>query len=689
MTSDLMNAAIEYAQRGWKVFPVKENAKVPHPKLAKGGYKCATNDVEQIKVWWTIDPHANIGLSLAGSGLVCLDADTYKPDCSFDDLEQQYEVPITLRQRSASGGQHLIFECQPGDKFPGQIGKYIDIKHNGYILLSPSVFKGNTYSWENDKEIAPAPKWLKVRSQSIASEDDTLVIDDSWAETLDVELALERASSGESWHNNVLRSVGAMVAFGLHDDEIHAKTDLTTQPDYSVNETRKEVQAMIDGARRKGFDSGLVQKMSNNLDYLDPIKDRQGNLMCNHLNITKILHEHEDWSGVFVYNEFTQTEQVIETRHSESLRNQDFSSRPVEDGDYTRLCIWLNAHGMISVQKHIVVDAVKHAAGLQTINPVQDYLNSCVDRYDLTDVNPMLDTWMIDFLGVKPATEEEALYIKAVSRMSLVQAVARARNPGCKADTVLILEGHQGTGKSSAIRALFGEDYFGDQLPPMSGKDASSYLKGKWCIELAELEYKRKAEVETIKAFITRTHENYRPAFGREEVNIPRTNVFFGTTNATEYLVDETGNRRFLPVSTNEIDLIGLTRSRDQLWAAAAMAYDAGEPYWLMDEVAFIAAKQASDRLEQDPWVEVILAKLSHVAEISIKEAFELCFGKDDVDDLTQAKSRRMARALSMANWTKEGKFNSGTRRNQIRFVNQNELTECLDTVEFENSETF
>ena len=96
MTSDLMNAAIEYARRGWKVFPVKQNAKIPHPKLSEGGYKCATNDVEKIKLWWTSDPYANIGLSLAESGLVCLDADTYKQECSFDELSQQHGVPITL-----------------------------------------------------------------------------------------------------------------------------------------------------------------------------------------------------------------------------------------------------------------------------------------------------------------------------------------------------------------------------------------------------------------------------------------------------------------------------------------------------------------------------------------------------------------------------------------------------------------
>ena len=290
---------------------------------------------------------------------------------------------------------------------------------------------------------------------------------------------------------------------------------------------------------------------------------------------------------------------------------------------------------------------------------------------------------MIDFLGVKPSTEDEAIYIKAVSRLSLIQAVARARNPGCKADSVVILEGQQGTGKSSAIRVLFGEEYFGDQLPPMFSKDASSYLKGKWCVELAELEYKRKAEVETIKAFITRTHENYRPAFGREEVNLARTTVFFGTTNATEYLVDETGNRRFLPLSTNEIDLNRLAAARDQLWAAAAHAYQTNEPYWLADETALIAAKQATARLEQDPWVEVIFAELSHLEEVSIREAFELCFVGFDVDNLTQSKSRRMGRALLMANWIRDGKFTAGARRDQVRFVNQSELIERSDTFEF------
>ena len=103
----------------------------------------------------------------------------------------------------------------------------------------------------------------------------------------------------------------------------------------------------------------------------------------------------------------------------------------------------------------------------------------------------------------------------------------------------------------------------------MASKDASSYLKGKWGVELAELDFKRKTEVETIKAFISRLTENYRPAFGREEIEIARTCVFIGTTNSDNYLSDETGNRRFLPIETGEIDQDALINHRDRLWAAA------------------------------------------------------------------------------------------------------------------------
>ena len=137
------------------------------------------------------------------------------------------------------------------------------------------------------------------------------------------------------------------------------------------------------------------------------------------------------------------------------------------------------------------------------------------------------------------------------------------------------------------------------------------------------------------------------------------------------------------PRQTHEIDLNGLAVARDQLWAAAAHAYQASEPYWLSDEAALIAAKQASARLEQDPWVEIVLDKLGHLSEVSIKEAYELCFPVNDTEGLTQLKVRRMSKVLTLANWSKDGKFHAGSRRNQVRFVNQNELKTQSEEIEF------
>jgi len=677
MPNQLLDMALEYAHRGWKVLPVIEGGKRPHPQLAKDGYKCATDNEEQIKSWWTKAPRANIGLSLAASGLVCLDADTYKPDCNFGELAEENDLPETLRQRSARGGLHLIYSCLADDKFPGGVGNSIDIKHHGYILLSPSTVNGDRYSWEDERPVSPVPEWLKRPKSAGQPAQACVSADNNWAELLepfDTSKALLEASKGVNWYNNVLRSVASMVARGYSDTKVHFYTDKVTLPGFELSETRKQVQDFINSARKKHFDAGPVERLGNNLYHFGLTSDKKGEPLCNYLNVTKVLTEHPDWNATFAFNSFTQTTQVIGPLPGERIILGSTFPRVISDTDYTLVCIWLNKHGMHNVQKHIVADAVKQSALINNINPVLDYLGACKLKYDHDQGNTKLDTWMEIYLGAKGCSEDQLKYIRAVSRISLIQAVARVRQPGCKADSVVILEGEQGTGKSSAIRVLFGAEYFGDQLPPMHSKDASSYLRGKWCVELAELEYKRKAEVETIKAYISRTHENYRPAFGREEIISPRTNVFFGTTNSNEYLVDETGNRRFLPVKTGSIDLSGLSKARDQLWAEAVEAFERGEVHWLDEELSRIASAEASRRMEQDPWVETVYKKLSHLTEVSIGEAFERCFAITDSKLISKEDSRRMGRTLLLANWARGGRFNSGSRRNQSKFVNLNEI---------------
>lgn len=666
-------AALSYASKGWKVFPVNTGLKTPLGALAPKGHKDATSDKAVIERWWTSRPKANIGLHLAASDLVCIDVDSYKEGCTFSSFRELHEMPETLIQRSASGGNHYIFACSKEAVFPGTLGVGIDVKHNGYILLAPSTFNEGVYTWVNDLTPAAAPNWLAktelYTQKRVPPQAPTQDKSFEPKPPLDINRLIDEAAQGIDWHNNVLRIVAHMIAKGATDQMVHQITNGLTLEGYTVDQTRREVQKMIDGARNKEFDYNAASKTTQSLSpYFELHLDVRGNPICNHGNVVKLLKEHPDWRGAFAVDEFAGKKKIIRPIPYDDKVTVGNKPRPLEDEDYTRVSMWLNDNKFLHTQKETIVAAVSKACSEQSFNLVKDYLEQCQQRADIED--QLLSQWMVRFLGIEPVSKQQRLYVEAVSRLSLVQAVARVFNPGCKADSVVILEGQQGTGKSTCLSVLFSPDYFGDQLPPMTSKDASSYLRGKWCIELAELEYKRKTEIEAIKAFISRTNENYRPAFGREEIHQPRTCVFWGTTNKDDYLNDETGNRRFLPIKTNTIDLIGLSAARDRLWGAAVKAYLSGEPFWLTEDVSQIAAGEAKGRMEQDPWCEIILAKMGDIAEASIRDAFLKCFNDDCYGVRSTAENRRMAKALILSGWERAGKFTIGDRRNQVKFIN-------------------
>ena len=240
--------------------------------------------------------------------------------------------------------------------------------------------------------------------------------------------------------------------------------------------------------------------------------------------------------------------------------------------------------------------------------------------------------------------------------------------PGCKADHLLVLEGSQGIGKSTAVRILAGE-FFSDQMAEPGSKDASMQSRGVWIIELSELGALTRGEIERQKAFISQQSERFRLPYGSRVVQIPRQCVFVGTTNSDSWLRDESGGRRFWQVRCRQVDVPALRRDRDQIWAEALYAYRSGASWWLEDAALVKeAAEEQRGRLVEDVWHWDVLRHADD--EAAHQEA--LSAGKRDgqgrgtvaVGDILrrlgvetarqdQAAANRVARCLKAGGWEK------------------------------------
>lgn len=246
----------------------------------------------------------------------------------------------------------------------------------------------------------------------------------------------------------------------------------------------------------------------------------------------------------------------------------------------------------------------------------------------------------------------------------MIAAVARIMTPGCKADSILVLEGPQGAGKSSALRIL-ADPWFTDEIAEFGSKDAAEQTSGVWLIEVSELEGMGRADVNKVKAFASRSTDRYRPAYGRRPKEFPRQCVMAGTCNLSDYLRDETGNRRFWPVRCGAIDLEGLGNVRDQLWMEAVVAFKSGESWWLDDPgVVATAAMETAQRYHTDPWDEPIRAVLEGKIEaakeprlgetpkaVEVSVAGLLTWLGVVQDRQDQGHANRVARSLRAAGW--------------------------------------
>lgn len=340
-----------------------------------------------------------------------------------------------------------------------------------------------------------------------------------------------------------------------------------------------------------------TEAMSTLLESLDA--DKKGNYLPTLKNYQAIIENDPKLKGKIAFDEFAR--QVFVKGELPWRTPANYYDAFWTNADDSNLRCYLNAEPYAlkaSIQN--VQDAFDAVMCRHSFHPIREYLKGL--EWDGTE---RLDSLYIDYFGALDTPLN-----RAMTRKSFVAAVARVFQPGCKWDYVLTIIGSEGLGKSSLL-AKMGGVWFSDSFNSIDGTKGMEQLQRVWILELGELSVYKKAEVEPMKAFITKRVDQFRPAYGRKTEIYPRQCTFFATTNENNFLKGDTGNRRFWPLATGlqlptkaikDLD----DEERDQLWAEAKYRYDKGELLYLPKTLESEAHKLQTEHGEEDERLGII-----------------------------------------------------------------------------------
>lgn len=302
-------------------------------------------------------------------------------------------------------------------------------------------------------------------------------------------------------------------------------------------------------------------------------------------NLTTILNKHPAWEGKLAFDDLAK--RVVVDRDGKAV--------PWQDTFTTELAAWLSKElPDFDPQAEKLDRAVAAVAARNTQHPIRTYLAGL--QWDGT---PRCAVLWSKYFGAK-----DSELMQAFGRKWMIGAVARVMAPGCKVDTMPIVSGPQGAGKSRGFAALCAAPtWFSDTKLPLDNVTRSAeMLMGKWIYEIGELESFRKQEETLVKSFLTSQADNVRVSYAHYAQRFERQAAFVGTTNQARYLKDETGGRRFWPIVGGRVDVDAIERDREQLWAEAVALFNAGESWWLNDFEASQARTVQDDAREADAW---------------------------------------------------------------------------------------
>ena len=358
------------------------------------------------------------------------------------------------------------------------------------------------------------------------------------------------------------------------------------------------------------------------LQFSDAKKTR---VVMNASNVAKIIRsDFKDivWRDTFYGKVFTKWRTDEERQWS--------------DNDTNNIFIQMQHHYELGkLSKAHVQDAIDFVASMNERNEPQEWLATLN-----WDGEKRIETFFNIAMGA-----EDTPYTKAVSKNFWVALVARIMKAGCKADEMVVLEGRQGTYKTTSLEIIGGK-WYGEVNAEISSKDFDQGLKGKILVEFGELANLKKADIEIIKRKLSTRTDEYRPSYGRYVEQHPRTCIFVGTTNESEYLKDPTGNRRFWPMKIKKADTEYITKYREQFFAEALVAFKAGEKW---HEVPWDEAEEIrGQRFESDEWFfrisEILETEKYRSIHVSLIDIWKDLGGRDD--NFHKAEQLRMSKLM-------------------------------------------
>lgn len=383
---------------------------------------------------------------------------------------------------------------------------------------------------------------------------------------------------------------------------------------------------------------GAVALQVNNLRQLwdDLGLDCQGNgrPMSNESNVLKILEGVAEFKDLLWYDSFLQ--RYITLRREDGTI--DGARHEWLGAHITWLMIKLQAvYGLAKMNARVVEQAAAHYAKCRQRNELRAWLESLQH-----DGEPRVESFLTDVFGAA-----DTAYTRAASKNFWVAMVKRVLEPGCKVDNMLVLEGAQGVGKSTALRIIGGE-YFTEAHESVMSKDFYIAMQGKMLIEIGEMDAFSRAEISKVKGVITNQSDRFREPFARTAQDWPRQCILAGTTNRDDWNRDETGARRFWPVRCFEVNLSVLRETREQLFAEAVAMARGGATWWIMP--ADETREQQEQRRSHDDWEQHVAHWLIGRQATTSREVLTEGLGIK-IEDIDDRHTKRIARCLKALNW--------------------------------------